>query len=235
MESDQDPSLFSSLQHLLEELEHFITLESRRSHNPWVSVDKLNELFFEKYGVSLEEVAKVQGHSDSLRNLFTSSSHFSIYVTNMPKEFYIALFQSVVPGFHQPQASPIKYRIKRPWKVDGRLLRMLKTEGYEEILSQRTQRTLKEQPPLVHEIKSINDLEIALTEMIKSSTANNLNHFVTIAGLSHKFFNYYGQSIRTVMRSVCPDMKLIDLLQTMPNLHVQEVNNDWQIIMKTDL
>ncbi|NJL85593.1 MAG: hypothetical protein HC886_05850 [Leptolyngbyaceae cyanobacterium SM1_1_3] len=61
MESRQDPSSFSSLQQLLEELENFVALESSKNDNPWVSVTKLRKLFGENYGISLEEAVKVQG------------------------------------------------------------------------------------------------------------------------------------------------------------------------------
>ena len=254
MKSHQDPSSFSSLQQLLEELENLISLESSRNGNPWITVTKLSELFWEKYRVSLEEVAKLQGYSDSLRSLFTSSRRFSIYGTQMPQEFYVALLQVVVPVYNQAQTSSIKYRIKRHWKVDGNLLRMLRNEGAEEIPSRQAQRISeyytelqsnvverkdKEnegdklyQPILVPEIKSIDDFEFALMEIIKSLTADRPKQFVTIAILSKKFCDYYRQPIRSVRRSVCPDIKLIDLLQTIPNLHLQKVDNDWQIKLK---
>jgi hypothetical protein len=100
MEFHQDPFSFSSLQ-LLEELEYFIVIESGKNGNPWIHVTKLTEGFYKKYGVSLEEVAKIQGYSDGLRSIFTSSGRFSIYGTQIPQEFYVALFQVVVPNFHQ--------------------------------------------------------------------------------------------------------------------------------------
>ena len=232
MESHLDPSSFSSLQQLLEELENFIALESSRNGNPWISVTTLSELFYEKYGVSPEEVAKVQGYSDSLRSLFTSSRRFSIYGTPTQQEYYITLFQAVFSGFDQSQATSIKYRINRPWKVDGSLLRMLKAEGAEEILPHQAQRISEYQPILVSEIKSVNDLEVALIEIIKSLTVIYPKKTVTIAVLSKKFCDYYKQPIRSVIRSVCPDTKLIELLQTIPSLYVQKVDNDWQITVE---
>ena len=64
-------------------------------------------------------------------------------------------------------------------------------------------------------------------EIIKSLTVNHPKQFATVSMLSRKFSDYYGQPIRAMVRSVCPDISLIDLLQTIPNLHVQKVNNDW--------
>lgn len=234
MESHQDMSSFSSLQ-LLEELENLIALESDKNGNPWIRVTKLAEVFYKKYGVSLEEVAKVQGYKDGLSSFLTSSRRFSIYATPIPQEFYVALLQAVVPGFHQSQASSIKYTIKRPWKVDGSLVRMLQDEGTEEILPSQAHRISEYQPILISEIKSVTDLKIALREIINSMTENHPKKIVTIALLSKKFHTYYKQPIRTVIRSVCPDLKLIELLQTIPSLHVQKVDNDWQMAVEADL
>jgi hypothetical protein len=250
MEFHQNPSSFSSLQQLLEELENFLALESSKIGNPWMSVTKLSKLFSEKYGISLEEAVKVQDYSGSLRSLFTVNGRFSIYGTSIPQEFYVALLQEVVPDFYLSQTSSIKYRIKRPWKVDGRLLRMLRAEGTEELPSQQISKISEHQsilvseinqpasvseinqPILLPEIKSINDLEIALIEIIKSLMENHPKKAGTIVLLSRKFHNLYGQPIRTVIRNVCSDMRLIDLLQTIPNLQVQEVENDWQITLE---
>ncbi|QZZ21429.1 hypothetical protein J5X98_02870 [Leptothermofonsia sichuanensis E412] len=232
MKPDQDPSSFSSLQQLIEELEKLIAREFNRSGNPWISITKLTELFYKTYEVSPEEVAKVQGYSRNLRSLFMSSGRFSIYGTQVRQEFYVALFQTVFPDFHQPQGTPIKYRIKRPWKVDGGLLRLLKAEGAEEISPPSTQSILRYQPALVPEIKSVNDLKIALIEIIKSLTVNHPPKKVTIGELSKNFSNYYKQPIRTVIRSVCPDMKLIELLQTIPGLHIQKLEHDGQITVE---
>jgi hypothetical protein len=211
MESYQDLSSYSLLQQLLEDLENFVTIESNRNGNPWITVSKLSELFYGKYKVSLEEMVKVQGHNDSLRSLFISSRRFSIYGTPIPQEFYVALFQAAVPGSYHSQA---------------------RAEGSEELPSRQAQRILEYRPILVPEIKSVNDLEIALMEIIKSLMVNHPKQFVTIAVLSRKFRDYYGQPIRPVMRGVCPDMKLIDLLQTILSIHVREVDSDWQITLK---
>ncbi len=217
-EPNQNSSSFLSLQQLLEELESIIVFESERSSSPWIRVIRLTDLFYEKYEVSPEEVAKVQGCSDGLRGLLRSSRRFSIYDTQVPHEFYVALFQAIAPNF-QRFATPTYYRIKRPWKA----------EGTEENVLYQAQKISEYQPNLVPEIRSVNDLEIALIEIVRSLIGNDPKKFVTIAVLSKKFCDYYKQPIRVVMRSVCPDMKLIELLQTVPSLHVQKVDNDWQV------
>lgn len=231
MESHQNWSSFSSFQQLLKELENLVTLESERNGNPWVSVTKISTLFYEKYGVSLEAVAKNYGYCHGLKSLFKINRRFLIYGTSVPQQFYVMLSQKDVSGCCQAQASSTQYRIKRSWKVDGSLLRMLRTEGAEELPSRPRQKFSGYQPTLVPEIKSINDMEIALIEISKGLIANHPRKITTLTLLSKKFFDYYGKPIKTVMRTVCPDMKLIDLLQTIPGLCVQEVNGIWQITL----
>ena len=231
-ESNQETYLSLSLQQLLEELESLIALQAQSYGNPWVSASKLTELFYKKYKVSPEAVAKSQGCSDGLRNLLRDSKRFSIYDTQAYQEFYVALLQTVVPRFQQFQTTPIQYRIKRPWKVDGRLFDMLKSEGAENIADYQPHKILEQQLNLVPEIKSVDDLKLSLIEIIKSLTANNQTKFVTIAVLSKKFCDYYRQLIKVVMRNICPHMKLIKLLQTIPNLYVQKVDYYWQVTVE---
>lgn len=225
-EFSQHPSSSLSLQQLLTELENFIALESQRNGNPWISMARLSELFYEKYGISPEDLAKIQGYCNSLRNLLKSGKRFSIYSTQIPQEFYVALLHTIVPEFQQSQTTarhPIQYTIKRPWKVDGRLIEMLKAEDAEKISKYQAQKLPdpEYQPNLIPKIKSINDLEFILVELVRSLTANNPKKFVTIAVISKKFCTYYKQPIRTVIRSICPDLKLIELLQAIPRAPVQ--------------
>ncbi|MEG5174610.1 hypothetical protein [Microcoleus sp. B3-D7] len=211
-----------------------MAIESSRNGNPWISVARLTEIFYKKYGLSLEVVAKFQGYSYGLRSLLTSSGRFSIYGTPIPQEFYVALLQAVIPSFDEYQATSIKDRMKRkrPEKVYESLPTIVKAEDTEDISPRQVQRISKYQRILILDIKSVNDLEIALIEIIKSLIVNQPENFVTIAVLSKKFHEDYKQPIRTVIRSVCPDMKLIEILQTIPSLHLQKQDNDWQITVE---
>lgn len=87
----------------------------------------------------------------------------------------------------------------------------------------------KYQPKLASEIRTSTDLKVALTEITKSLIIHNPKKSVTIAVLSKKFFDHYKQPIRVVVRNVCPEMKLSELLQTIPDLHIQRKDDSWQI------
>lgn len=231
----RDPSSLSSLQQLLEELEYLVFLESSRGGSPWISIARLRQLFCKKYGVSLEDAAQARGYSDSLRSLLASSKQFSIYSTSIPQKFYVALLQVVVPDHGQLPTKPIEERSKRPWKVDENLQRRPKTESVEEALFHKSKELSEYQPILVPEIKSVDELEGVLVEIIRSLTINQPKQFVTVATLSKKFRDHYEQPIRAVVRTVCPDIKLIELIQTIPNLHTQKIDDDWHITLKPPL
>ena len=220
-----------SLQQLLEELEGFILLELERSGNSWISVTRLAKLFYNKHGISLEESVKLQGYSVGLRSLVKSSERFSIYSSPISQQFYVALLQRIVPSFQQPPITTTCYKSKRILKIDG-LLERVEAESAEE--SSRCQAPLKSEhcSSMLTEIKSVNDLEVALTEIIKNLSKNSPNSSVTIPVLSKNFYDYYRQPIKAVVRSMCPGMKLIKLLQTIPNLNVQKVKDAWQIAVE---
>jgi hypothetical protein len=59
-ESLQALSLPLSLQQLEDELERLIAFEAQRNGNPWLSIDRVTELFSAKYGMSPEQLAIAQ-------------------------------------------------------------------------------------------------------------------------------------------------------------------------------
>lgn len=233
-EFHQDPSSSLSLQQLLKELENFTVFECQRNDNPWIKATRLSELFYEKYGVLPETVAKAQGCCDSFRSLIKSSKRFSIYGTPIPQEFYVALFQAVAPSFQQSQTIPLHCRIKQRSEVGRRLSKPLQVGRTRENQLDRAQRLPEQQASSLPPIQSVNDLEVALIAIAKSLVANNPQNSISIGQLSQKFCGYYMQPIRVAMRSVCPDLKLIELLQMIPSLQVQKVEADWQVTVETD-
>ena len=228
-ESLQAPSLPSSLQQLEDELEHLIAFKAQQKGNPWLSIDRVTELFNAKYGMSPEQLAIAQGYGRGLRNLLKESGRFSIYGTQLPDEFYVALIQAVVFDYPQAQISPRLYQVKQSWEANRRLPRRVKGKDAEDRLPCQTQSSSSQQLCLVPKISSVNDLELALIEIIQSLTATHPNEVVALTRLSLKFSDRYQQPIRAVMRRVCPDMRLAELLQTVPDLEVQRVNDDWQV------
>jgi hypothetical protein len=109
---------------------------------------------------------------------------------------------------------------------------MLEADAAQENSPYPPQKCSGYQPNLLPQIQSVNDLEIVLLKLIKSLTVNQPRKVVTISRLSHKFHDSYKQPLRVVMRNLCPDLKLIELLQTVPGLQVQKVGNDWQIAVE---
>ncbi|HEY9628454.1 MAG TPA: hypothetical protein V6C84_14225 [Coleofasciculaceae cyanobacterium] len=222
-------SLPSSLQQLLEELEHLTALEAQQNGNPWLSIDRVTELFNAKYGMSPEHLAIAQGYGRDLRSLLKESGRFSIYGTPLPHEFYVALIQAVVFDYPQAQTSSRPYQAKQAWKANSRSPRRAKGKDAEERVHCQTQAPSRQSDCSVPEISSVNDLERALIEIIQSLTVIHPNKVIALTPLSCKFSDRYQQPIRAVMRRVCPDMRLAELLQTVPGLEVHKVNDGWQV------
>jgi len=238
MESSSGSSGFSSLPQLLKELATLIADVSNLQNNAWVKNTELDNRFRVKHGISIATALQAQVSGSDLRKLLCRSPRFRIYPTSDPQEFHIALRDETVPGGAFKPPKNIRYRIKRPWKVDGRLTRMLKAEGAQEIPTRwsrpsRRERPKppKEQPKLVPEINSVADLELALIGITKILVTPE--NAVEVATLCNKFCEYYGP-IKSVMRQVYPDIKLINYLQTIAALDVREINGKWQITIKNE-
>jgi hypothetical protein len=220
------PALSLPLTWLLEELEGLIENEFKNTGNPWVSKVRLTELFYEKHGSLPENIADL--YDCSLKNILRSSNRFSIYNIVNPELFYVALYHSF------PQFKPktkIKSSSKQYCSENNKI--EYKLNGHESLVNSphlEPLETIQEYSiRLPSEISSINDFEIYLIEIVRILTKNNSNNFVSVAVLSRKFCNCYGQPIRSVMRTICPDMKLVELLQVIPDLHVENIEDDFKI------
>jgi len=238
MESHPESSKFLSLPQLWEALATLISSVTLGGQSPWLSITTVDRLFQDKYGVSLDAIAQTLVCRCDVRTLLQTSQRFAIYGTPNPHDFYIALLDETVPGGVAEPVTAIQYRVKRPWKVDGRLTRMLQSEGAQELPSRWSQparwrrERSKVQPTPVKAIQSQGDFEAALISIIQLLiTSDNPVRMVT---LCHKFCADYGP-IRLVRRRVCPDIKLVDYLQTIPALDVQAVDGHWQITLNDRL
>jgi hypothetical protein len=78
-------------------------------------------------------------------------------------------------------------------------------------------------------------IETAWIAILQNLTAHAPNQPIVLAALSQNFYEQYQQPIRAVMHNVCPGMKLVVLLSTLPGWQIQKVGNDWQITMEIHL
>ncbi len=222
--------LFSQ-QRLIEEVEKITLLESDQQFKLWMHSSKLTELFFEQHKISLEDVIKSQGHGSNLREFLKRSEKFSIYGTLDPQQFYLALFSSL--GFKLSQPRENKERNIGCKSYDlGTYLETILEEDTQSQQFNQTKNTIKSQTELIFEIASVSDLEVVLAKVIQQLWINSSERSITITTLSKEFYTYYKQPIRAVIRNVCPGIRLIEVLQSIPNLHVEEIENSWHVILK---
>lgn len=220
--SQEGSSSFSSLPHLFDQLEIILEKEYQHRNTPWMPITKVKEIAVQKYDIDLDIVAQKQGFGNNLKSLLSRSRRFAIYSTPALQEFYVARLQDIVPNHQQDDGKPVQYRIKRPWKVDRRLITMLANEGEIRMSSSPSPSRSAHQPKLPPRLLSIDDLELALTVILKCLTSGHPENVTTIGALSKIFYDHYRHPIRTAVRSLCPDMVLLDVLERMPHLDVQE-------------
>lgn len=235
---------FSSLpaEQIFLELERFMVQLSAETDRPWFTATTLCKLFADKYHISLKAVMQQKGY-ESLKSFLTSSQRFSIYNHPDTQEFYVAAFSAINPNLTPEKtttALSIKYTIKRPWKVDGRLLDLLKSEEYQEIPKPQNRLFVKPaglpyKPKLIEQIESSLHWEFVLLELVKSLTRNHPQNFTTIGALSQEFSKYYRLPIRGIFRSLSIQIKLVDFLQNIPELSIKQVDDGWQITIEPNV
>ncbi len=224
----------SSLSQLFNQLDIILVEQYQISNTPWMHIARLKGILHQRYGIFLDIDIQNYGLGNDLKSLLKSGQRFAIYSTAMAQEFYLARLQDAVPKHHQNHGKTIHYLIKRPWKVDQCLINMLENEGAKRLSSHPSPNTLihrsAHRPTLPSRLFSIDDLEFALTEILKHLTHNHPEKATTIAALSKTFYNYYRQPIRTVVRSLCPGMTLIDVLEIIPDFEMLE-DDDGNVIV----
>lgn len=202
----------SVLKNLRQELETCMELETSESSSSWICTSRLTELFIERHGVSPEEVLRAQNYKGSLRDFLKGARRFAIYGTSSPQRFYV---------------KPLQERESVPQGVPTSTICGTSCRGQQSLPVP----VLKSKADFSSRIRSIDELESALIELIRNSIASGPNHSVTLSALSKDFSTFYGQPIRPLLREVCPGWKLIDLLQASPRLCISEMNGCWQITL----
>ena len=226
------------LQQLIQELEDLVEEETESLNNPWITRSRLDELFHQKYGSTLENLLQTHGYYD-LKVLLRKTNIFAIYETPIPHKFYIALLRKTVSGYRQSSwdSKSMFYTVKRPWKVDRSMIKDLQNQGYSE-KSAKVSPTIQSSKPISKKfnptnktIKSQDDFKFCLVEIVKYLLSNSPENYVKIDELNKIFYRNYGQYLREVRRNIFPDIKLIDILQTIPELKLEKIKDTWQITL----
>ncbi|VXD12853.1 hypothetical protein PL8927_210016 [Planktothrix serta PCC 8927] len=213
------------LQQLIQKLEDLVEEETESSDHPWITRTLLEQLFHQEYGSTLENILQDYGYLD-LKTFLRTSNIFAIYETPIPHKFYIALLRKTVPGYRQSSSSnqSMFYTVKRPWKVDRCLIKDLQNEGYLPTDTSK-QKNISDRSNYPDQIISKDDFKRALIEIVKAK------RFVDFDELNREFYKIYNQSIRGFRLKLFPDLKLIDILQTIPELKLEKIQNTLQITL----
>lgn len=94
----QDLSKFSPKDDLLETVAYLIDVEFAQTGSPWVSRQRLCELFANSYGSDPEKLANFRSYGKDLKSFLSSSQRFAFYNDPQPTEYYIGLRRVIFPG-----------------------------------------------------------------------------------------------------------------------------------------
>ncbi|MBD2484624.1 OST-HTH/LOTUS domain-containing protein [Planktothrix sp. FACHB-1365] len=225
------------LQQLIKQLENLVVKETEDSDSPWIKGSRLEQLFNQKNGSTIENVLQTHGYYD-LKTLLRKSHIFAIYESPIPKEFYIALLRKTVSGSQKSSIGnqPMFYTVKRPWKVEQSMIKELQDDGYLPTPNPihklyLTQTNLPYTPKYPAKIISQDDLKCTLVEIVKTLSGKKIENYVTIDELNNPFYKNYGQNLRDVRRKIFPDLNLVDLLQTIPEIKLEKIQDTWRITL----
>lgn len=227
----------NQLTQLIEELEDLVAEETEDSYSPWIKRSRLEQLFHQKNGFSIENILQDHGYFD-LKILLRKSHVFSIYESPIPKEFYIALLRKTVAGSKKSSIGnqSMFYTVKRPWKVEKSMIKELQDDGYSPTPNPVHQlypipKNSPYVPKYPPQIISQDDLKFTLVEIIKTLSRNKTENYVTIDELNQPFYKNYGQNLRDVRRKIFPDLNLLDLLKTIPEIKLEKIQDTWRITL----
>lgn len=215
-----------------------------RSGTPWISWERVDQEFSREVGRSLEDCLRTSFYCTDIKRFLRESRMFSIYQKPDPTDFYIALGQQVAPyPLPTPKQRIPSYRVKRRWKVDYHIAKMLRTEfGQSQVHSPTPKDRWSQQPThkdhlrdqsfipsLPPQIGSRGDLERALVLIVKYLSSDNTENGVPIDQLARYFLANYKTPIRSILRQHYPNTRLIELLGRMPQFQVEGSGSEVQI------
>ncbi len=130
MEPSESTDTFSvSLEQVLEQLAELMADESEGTGKIWFQRSELDGLFTHRWGFSLETYFEQQDFTTSLRQVLSRQGYFRIYGDQGVHDFYVQFLPEAFLTRKMSGAPNVQYHIKRPWRIDGRLVKMLQDEG----------------------------------------------------------------------------------------------------------
>ncbi|WP_448573657.1 hypothetical protein [Trichothermofontia sp.] len=241
-DNSSDPFERLSTDEILEKLTRII----QNLGNPWISWERVEQQFFLEVGASLEDCLGSQCNPRAIKRFLRESRLFSIYEKPDFTDFYIALMQDTVP--YPSPISPQKsssYRVKRRWKVDYHIAKMIRTEfgqshthppaskdqSNTRPIPKLRQRDVSFLQDLPSQIDSKSDLERALVILIRYLARGSQDQGISIDQLSRYFLANYKTPIRSIARQYCPSSRLVNLLETIPQFRIEGSGSDLRIFL----
>ncbi|MDB9511812.1 NYN domain-containing protein [Kamptonema animale CS-326] len=188
-----------SLEEFISQLKELIKAEQERTENQWVKLSRISELYKENYNLALSQIATTHLPGTKVRDIFL----------DYPTEFAI----------HKTSDSSQTYltlfdidEIAKPASINNLPVK-------KDIVI----------PQSLNEINSIEELEIAIVNIVETLTATSTINYVFVSNVGSEFHRKYAKPITQIIKEFNLGNKFPKFLQSCSSLKLKKTAKGWQV------
>ncbi|CBN58310.1 MULTISPECIES: NYN domain-containing protein [Kamptonema] len=187
------------LEEFISQLKELIKAEQERTENQWVKLSRISALYQENYNLALSQVAATHLPGTKVRDIFL----------DYPTEFAI----------HKTSDSSQTY------------LTLFDVNEIAQPLSINSSPVKKDIviPQSLNEINSIEELEIAIVNIVETLTATSTINYVFVSNVGSEFHRKYAKPITQMIKEFNLGNKFPKFLQSCSSLKLKKTAKGWQV------
>jgi O6-methylguanine-DNA--protein-cysteine methyltransferase len=186
------------------QLKELIQSEQNRTQRQWIKLAKISHAFQEQYNLSISQVVSHHLPGKRARDIFIENP--ATFVVHQVSEQ-----GELYISLFEHSTAPVR-DVKEPSPE-----------------SEAKTKTKK-----LAEIKSCEELENILLQMIESTTQQSPGSYVPITMLGTQFQRKYGQSVTKVLKKLQLNVKFSKFLQTCKRFELKQTEKGWSVAVRTE-
>lgn len=187
------------LEEFISQLKELIKAEQERTENQWVKLSRISALYKENYNLALSEVAATHLPGTKVRDIFL----------DYPTEFAI----------HKTSDSSQTYLTLFDVNEIAKPLSINSSPVKKDIVI----------PQSLNEINSIEELEIAIVNIVETLTATSTINYVFVSNVGSEFHRKYAKPITQMIKEFNLGNKFPKFLQSCSSLKLKKTAKGWQV------
>ncbi|WP_449420009.1 NYN domain-containing protein [Phormidium nigroviride] len=187
------------LKEFISQLKELIKAEQERTENQWVKLSRISELYKENYNLALSQVAAAHLPGTKVRDIFL----------DYPTEFAI----------HKTSDSSQTYLTLFDVNEIAKPLSINSSPVKKDIVI----------PQSLNEINSIEELEIAIVNIVETLTATSTINYVFVSNVGSEFHRKYAKPITQMIKEFNLGNKFPKFLQSCSSLKLKKTAKGWQV------